>query len=198
MRVLPYGERALLAELDDPASVPGTRDAIAALDGVIEAVAGAATVLAVVDPAAVNDVREALARLEPTTITRAGRAPVEVLVVYDGADLADVAADTGMSVDEVVARHSAASYIVRFCGFSPGFAYLDGLDPRLRVARRSEPRTAVPAGSVAIAGEFTGIYPHPSPGGWRLLGRTDASLWDVTRDPPALLAPGTRVRFVRS
>jgi KipI family sensor histidine kinase inhibitor len=198
MRVYPYGERALLAELDEPAGVPGTRDAIAALDGVIEAIAGAATVLAVVDPAAVDHVREALTRTEATTVARADRESVEVPVVYDGADLADVAADTGLSVDEVVARHSAGSYIVRFCGFSPGFAYLDGLDPRLHVARRSEPRTAVPAGSVAIAGEFTGVYPHVSPGGWRLLGRTDAALWDVRRDPPALLAPGTPVRFVRS
>lgn len=198
MRVLPYGERALLAELDEPATVPGTRDSIAALEGVIEAVAGARTVLAVVDPGALYQVRVALAGIEPTTFRRADRDSVEVPVVYDGADLADVAAEVGLSVDDVVSRHSAANYVVRFCGFSPGFAYLDGLDPRLHVARRAEPRTAVPAGSVAIAGEFTGVYPHPSPGGWRLLGRTAAVLWDVTRDPPALLAPGSPVRFVRS
>jgi KipI family sensor histidine kinase inhibitor len=185
MRVLTYGEAALLAELDEPAAVPGARDAIAALDGVIEAIAGAATVLAVVDPAALDQVRP-------------DRDPVEVPVVYDGADLADVAAETGLSVEEVIARHAAGGYVVRFCGFAPGFAYLDGLDPGLHVARRSEPRTAVPAGSVAVAGEFTGVYPHPSPGGWRLLGHTDAPLWDVTRDPPALLGPGTPVRFVRS
>jgi KipI family sensor histidine kinase inhibitor len=198
MRVLPYGERALLAELDETATVPGTRDSIAALEGVIEAVAGARTVLAVVDPGALNQVRVALAGIEPTTTRHADRDPVEVPVVYDGADLAEVAAEVGLSVDEVVSRHAAANYVVRFCGFSPGFAYLDGLDPRLHVARRAEPRTAVPAGSVAIAGEFTGVYPHPSPGGWRLLGRTAAVLWDVTRDPPALLAPGTPVRFVHS
>jgi KipI family sensor histidine kinase inhibitor len=198
MRVLAYGDGALLAEPDQPAAVPGTRDAIAALDGVIEAIAGAATVLAVVDPAALDQVRAALTRIEPTAAARADRNPVEVPVVYDGADLADVAAETGLSVDEVIARHAAGSYLVRFCGFAPGFAYLDGLDRRLHVARRSEPRTAVPAGSVAIAGEFAGVYPHPSPGGWRLLGRTDATLWDVTRDPPALLGPGTPVRFVRS
>ncbi len=91
--------------------------------------------------------------------------------------------------------HSGAGYTVRFCGFAPGFAYLDGLDPRLHVPRRDDPRTSIPAGSVAIAGEFAGVYPRASPGGWRLLGRTDASLWDVDRDPPALLTPGTRVRF---
>lgn len=198
LRVLTYGEAALLAELDDTAAVPGTRDAIAALDGVTEAIAGAATVLAVVDPVALDRVRAALTRLEPTTIARADRDPVEVPVVYDGADLGDVATETGLSVEEVVARHAAGTYIVRFCGFAPGFAYLDGLDARLHVARRGEPRTAVPAGSVAIAGEFTGVYPRPSPGGWRLLGHTDAALWDVTRDPPALLGPGTPVRFVRS
>jgi KipI family sensor histidine kinase inhibitor len=198
MRVLTYGEAALLAELDEPAAVPGARDAIAALDGVIEAIAGAATVLAVVDPAALDQVRVALTGIEPTAAVRPDRDPVEVPVVYDGADLADVAAETGLSVEEVIARHAAGGYVVRFCGFAPGFAYLDGLDPGLHVARRSEPRTAVPAGSVAVAGEFTGVYPHPSPGGWRLLGHTDAPLWDVTRDPPALLGPGTPVRFVRS
>jgi KipI family sensor histidine kinase inhibitor len=198
MRVLTYGEAALLAELDDPVAVPGTRAAIAALDGVIEAIAGAATVLAVVHPDAIEQVRAALTGIEPTMIARAEGDPVEVPVVYDGADLADVAAETGLPVDEIVARHAAGRYIVRFCAFAPGFAYLDGLDSRLHVARRSEPRTAVPAGSVAIAGEFTGVYPRPSPGGWRLLGRTDAALWDVTRDPPALLGPGTPVRFVRS
>lgn len=198
MRVLPYGERALLAELDEPAAVPSTRDAIAALDGVVEAVAGARTVLALVQPAALDRVRTSLAQAAATATSPADRARVELPVVYDGADLAEVAAEVGLSVDEVVARHAAGRYVVRFCGFAPGFAYLDGLDAALHVPRRAEPRTAVPAGSVAIAGEFTGIYPHPSPGGWRLIGRTDAMLWDVTRDPPALLAPGTPVRFVRS
>jgi 5-oxoprolinase (ATP-hydrolysing) subunit B len=198
MRVLPYGERALLAELDDPAAVPATRDTIARLDGVVEAIAGARTVLAVVRPDALEAVRTALVHTTAVPSRPVGRDPVELHVVYDGADLAEVAAETGLSVDEVVARHTAADYVVRFCGFAPGFAYLDGLDHRLHVARRPQPRTAVPAGSVAIAGEFTGVYPHPSPGGWRLLGRTDAPLWDVGRDPPALLAAGTPVRFVRS
>jgi KipI family sensor histidine kinase inhibitor len=101
-----------------------------------------------------------------------------------------------LSPSQLIDLHTGAEYTVRFCGFSPGFAYLDGLDPRLHVGRRASPRTAVPAGSVAIAGEFTGVYPRSSPGGWQLLGRTDAQLWEVTRDPPALLTPGTRVRFV--
>ncbi len=100
-----------------------------------------------------------------------------------------------MTADELVARHSEPRYVVAFCGFAPGFAYLSGLDERLHVARRAEPRTRVPAGSVGIAGEFTGVYPRASPGGWRLLGRTDADLWNLARTPPALLVPGTRVRF---
>lgn len=119
-------------------------------------------------------------------------------VDYDGADLAQVGALTGMTTDEVVQAHLAAVYVVAFVGFSPGFGYLSGGDPRLWVPRRPSPRTRVPAGSVALAGEFTGIYPRSGPGGWQLIGHTDASLWDLQRAQPALLTPGTRVRFVRT
>jgi KipI family sensor histidine kinase inhibitor len=122
---------------------------------------------------------------------------VEIPVTYDGPDLAEVARLTGLPADEVVRRHAAAEYVVAFSGFAPGFGYLTGLPAELRVPRRDSPRTAVPAGSVAVAGEFTGVYPRRSPGGWQLLGRTDAVLWDPERDPPALLVPGTRVRFTR-
>ena len=122
-------------------------------------------------------------------------AVVEVPVVYDGEDLAEVAELTGLPVADVVARHAAADYVVALAGFTPGFAYLRGLDPLLHVPRRADPRAAVPAGAVAVAGEWTGVYPRESPGGWRLLGRTDLSMWDLDRDPPALLRPGTRVRF---
>ena len=110
-------------------------------------------------------------------------------------DLPAVAAETGLTHDEVIGRHARGRYVVAFCGFAPGFAYLTGLDPQLHVPRLSEPRTRVPAGAVGIADEFTGVYPRPSPGGWRLLGRTAATLWDVERKPPALLVPGARVRF---
>ncbi|WP_377323398.1 allophanate hydrolase subunit 1 [Pimelobacter simplex] len=117
-------------------------------------------------------------------------------VVYDGPDLAEVAGQTGLSEAEVVAAHTATPWRVAFGGFAPGFAYLVGGDPRLRVPRRAEPRTTVPAGSVGLAGEFSGVYPRASPGGWQLIGRTDVVLWDLDREPPALLAAGATVRFV--
>ncbi|HEY0117317.1 MAG TPA: urea amidolyase family protein [Cellulomonas sp.] len=129
----------------------------------------------------------------------AGAAPVEIPVVYDGEDLAAVAELTGRSPDEVVSRHLAGRYRVAFGGFMPGFAYLVGLDPVLQVPRLATPRTRVPAGAVAIAGEYAAVYPGPTPGGWRLLGGTDAVMFDPFRDErPALLAPGDAVRFVRA
>jgi KipI family sensor histidine kinase inhibitor len=199
MRIAPYGERALLAEPDDPHDVPSLRALAADQDGVVDAVAGARAVLAVFDPARLTAERlhallasADLAASRPDVADRT----VELAVRYDGADLAAVAEAARLSPAEVVEKHASADYRVRFCGFSPGFAYLDGLDARLHVARHRTPRTSVPAGSVAIAGEFAGIYPRSSPGGWQLLGTTDAALWDVSRDPPALLTPGTRVRFV--
>ena len=116
-------------------------------------------------------------------------------VVYDGSDLTEVAELLRMDVDEVVEAHTGTPWRVGFGGFAPGFAYLVSGDPRLAVPRRREPRTRVPAGSVALAGEFSGIYPRDSPGGWQLIGRTDAPLWDLDRTRPALLTPGMRVRF---
>ena len=116
-------------------------------------------------------------------------------VTYDGPDVARVAASTGLSPEEVVRRHVEADYSVAFLGFSPGFAYLLGLDPVLHLPRLETPRTVVPAGSVAIAGPYSGVYPTGSPGGWLLLGRTEAVLFDPRRAQPALLEPGMRVRF---
>lgn len=123
-------------------------------------------------------------------------ATVEIPTRYDGPDLPEVAAAAGLGVAEVVARHSAVTYEAAFTGFAPGFAYLSGLDPVLRMPRRSSPRPRVPPGSVAIADAYSAVYPRSSPGGWHLLGSTDLVIFDASREPAALIAPGTRVRFV--
>ena len=198
----PFGPTALLAEVADAP----TALALAAWvrgSGVraVEVVPAARTVLLDgLDPA---DVAATVALLEawrpdpadPATRTADGPT-IEVPVVYDGPDLDDVAARWGLSRDEAVARHTGLELVSVFCGFAPGFAYLSGLPEEWAVPRLDSPRPRVPAGSVAVADSWCGVYPSASPGGWRLLGRTDARLWDVERDPPALLAPGTRVRFV--
>jgi KipI family sensor histidine kinase inhibitor len=160
---------------------------------ITELVPAARTVLVEADP--LPDLPALLAGVRAGPVAP-GRT-VEIAVTYDGPDLAEVARLTGLAVAEVVRRHAAAEYVVAFSGFAPGFGYLTGLPAELHVPRRDTPRTAVPAGSVAVAGEFTGVYPRRSPGGWQLLGRTGAVLWDAEREPPALLAPGTRVRFTR-
>jgi KipI family sensor histidine kinase inhibitor len=197
LRLLPYGERAVLIEVTDPAALLGLSDTAGRAAGVLETVPAARTLLVRFDPlvtsaAALGAALESHLGDPPP---RASGAPVDVPVHYDGADLAGVAEEVGISVAELIRRHAATDYTVAFCGFAPGFAYLSGLDPVLHVGRLAEPRTEVPAGAVGVAGEFTGVYPRPSPGGWRLLGRTDAPLWDTAREPPALLTPGTRVRF---
>jgi KipI family sensor histidine kinase inhibitor len=121
---------------------------------------------------------------------------VEIPCSYGGADLAAVAASWRVSERDAARIHAAAEYRVAFCGFAPGFAYLSGLPPRYAVPRRPNPRTVVPAGSVALADTYTGVYPRPSPGGWQIIGHTDALIWDPGKEPPALLTPGNRVRFV--
>jgi KipI family sensor histidine kinase inhibitor len=198
MRLLPYGPDALLVELADPGKVVALRAAALTLPGVLDAVAGAQTVLVEVDLtlSSLAAVRAGLESASLEAITADPARHVDLPVTYDGADLADVAQLAGLTAAEVIARHVAPVYRVRFCGFAPGFAYLDGLDPALLVPRRASPRTDVPAGSVAIAGEFAAVYPRRSPGGWQLLGRTDTQLWNVSETPPALLRPGTTVRFV--
>lgn len=199
MRFLAVGRCAVLVEVDDLAAVTAL-DAALRRDppaGVVDVVPADRTVLLV------HDGSTSAARLaahvracRPEAAPPAHGDPVVVPVTYDGADLAEVAAQTGLAAADVVRRHLAGDYLVAFSGFAPGFAYLTGGDPALRVSRRETPRTRVPAGSVALAGEFTGVYPREGPGGWRLIGRTDAVLWDLARDPPALLPPGTAVRFV--
>ncbi|MEV0194257.1 5-oxoprolinase subunit PxpB [Kitasatospora purpeofusca] len=196
----PVGERALLVELPDAAEVTALyrwlreRQSAGELPPVEEIVPAAHTVL--LD--GVADVR-ALARLlrtaRPDRAATAAGPLIEVPTVYDGADLAEVAARWGVPPEEAVRIHTAPEYVVAFCGFAPGFGYLTGLPARYEVPRRATPRSAVPAGSVALAGPYTGVYPRSSPGGWQLLGRTALPLWDTARTPAALLAPGTRVRF---
>ena len=199
MRLLPCGERSVLVELPDLEQVHGLRRAVlaAGLDGVVDVVPGYRTLLVrVQDADRLAAVREALPALSlPVGDRRAGRT-VEIPVVYDGEDLPEVCRLTGLDRDEVVRRHTRSDLLVAFLGFSPGFPYLVGLDPALHVPRRATPRTSVPAGSVGLAGSQTGVYPSVTPGGWQLLGRTDVVLFDPARDPPALLAPGDRVRFV--
>jgi KipI family sensor histidine kinase inhibitor len=193
----PYGDRAVLLEPDDPEQLAGLRVTLQALTGVLEVVPAARTVLASFDPARTSGtvIADAARRAEHAPRELPDTALVELPVRYDGADLQDVAGEVGCSVPALVARHAAAEYTVAFCGFAPGFAYLTGLEPALHRPRLATPRTSVPAGAVGIAGEYTGVYPRSSPGGWRLLGRTEATLWDLDRVPPALLVPGVRVRF---
>jgi KipI family sensor histidine kinase inhibitor len=198
VRVLPYGDRALLVEVDDLDAVAGVRAALgrSPLSGQLDVVPAARTVLVVLDrPPSELDVA-ALHRLSLEGPDGNDGAPlVDLPVVFDGPDLDEVAALTGRSVPALVAALTSAELTVAFGGFAPGFGYLAGLPESLHVPRRATPRTRVPAGSVGLAGPFAGAYPQASPGGWQLVGRTGAVLFDVDRDPPALLTPGTRVRF---
>jgi KipI family sensor histidine kinase inhibitor len=196
VRVLPYGDRALLVEVEGPDAVAGFRRALEAapLPGQREVVPAARTVLVVLDRPPTDVDASALRRLPVADDAPTGAAPlVTVPVVFDGPDLADVARLSG--VTDVVAALTGVELTVAFGGFAPGFGYLTGLPEELHVPRRGTPRTRVPAGAVALAGPYAGIYPRSSPGGWQLVGRTDAVLFDVDRDPPALLVPGARVRF---
>lgn len=203
-RVLDYGDRGLLIECGSTDDVLGLTATLrnAGLPGVLDIVPGARTVLlCLTAPHQQAPVRALLGGFAaPTPPAPASSGPtatadVAIDVVYDGADLAEVATLLGTDPDTVIAAHTGRPWRVGFSGFAPGFAYLVGGDPRLAVPRRAEPRTRVPAGSVALAGEFSGIYPRESPGGWQLIGRTDAPLWDIERPRPALLIPGMWVQF---
>lgn len=200
LRLLPYGDRAVLAEVDDGPHALGLAAQLRSDPplGVVDVVPGARTVLVLLDPALTSPerMREAIAAV-PLRPLESGRGRlVEIPVSYDGPDLDEVARLAGLTgPDEVAARHAAPDYVVAFCGFAPGFGYLAGGDPALAVPRRDTPRTRVPAGSLAVAGEWSAVYPRASPGGWRLLGSTQLVLFDPEGDPPVLLSPGTRVRF---
>jgi KipI family sensor histidine kinase inhibitor len=196
--VRPCGDRALLVEAGDLSGVAAVREALEAapLPGQVDLVAAARTVLVVLDRPPADTDGEVLRRLthHPGRPEEAATV-VELEVVFDGPDLTAVGELTGHSVSEVIAAVTSAELTVAFTGFAPGFGYLTGLPDDLQVTRRSTPRTRVPAGAVGLAGPFAGVYPRASPGGWQLIGRTDAVLFDADRRPPALLTPGTRVRF---
>jgi KipI family sensor histidine kinase inhibitor len=191
VKTFPVGRGAVLIEVASPAEAVSLATWARERSLATDVVPGAETVLldGVADPDRLADV---LVQWRPT---EAEPGPVvEMLVVYDGPDLENVAGHWGCPVEEVVARHRATEFVSAFCGFAPGFAYLSGLETS--VPRMVTPRTRVRAGSVALAGTWCGVYPVSSPGGWQIIGHTDADLWDPGREQPALLAPGTRVRFV--
>ncbi|MEU3921976.1 5-oxoprolinase subunit PxpB [Streptomyces sp. NPDC029004] len=201
MRALPVGDRALLVELADGDEAGALhaellrRRASGSLPPIREIVPAARTVLLDGLDRPGHFARELLEWEIPALHARVQDA-IEVPVRYDGPDLADVAALWQVTEEEVVRIHSATEFRVAFCGFAPGFGYLTGLPQQYAVPRRATPRTSVPAGALALAGPYTGVYPRSSPGGWQLIGTTDAVLWDPAREPAALLSPGTRVRFV--
>ena len=196
VRLIPYGMHAVMAEYGSLADVMAAAAALRAADlpAVEEIIPGARTLLVQYH----GSQPEAL----PTLLTQRYEVSpsdgqlIEVAVRYDGPDLDAVAAALGMQRDVVIELHSATTYFAAFCGFAPGFAYLSGLPQALHLPRRSTPRTLVPAGSLAMASEFTGVYPTASPGGWHLLGSVDVAMFDAAREPAALIAPGDRVRFV--
>lgn len=199
MRFYPVSQDALLVELANLDETLALFDSLQQqpIHGVEELVPAARTVLVHFRPGAVS--REALAAQIATRDVhgkaRAAGKLIEIPVHYNGEDLDDVARELGISREEVIRRHTGSDYNVAFCGFAPGFAYLSG-GPEFVVPRRSTPRTRIPAGAVALAGGFSGVYPQASPGGWQIIGLTDARMWDLERDEPALLQPGYRVRFV--
>lgn len=199
LHILPAGELAILIELDSLAHVMGAQVLLRqrALPGVIEIIAAAKTVFVQCDsPSALRHVMEFL-----DTATVEDRLPPSgtvhrIKTRYDGADLTDAARLTGLRVEALVAWHSGQRWVAAFGGFAPGFMYLAPADHGIMMPRRDTPRTVVPAGSVAVGGEFSAVYPGPTPGGWQLLGRCADAIWDIRRDPAALIQPGDGVEFV--
>ncbi len=196
VRLIPYGTQALRAEYSTLSEVAAAAAAVRVADlaGVDEVIPGARTVLVQFSGTEPSGLRKILT-VEHEHVQADGRL-IEVPTRYDGPDLAEVAERTALSVDDVIALHSGTEFVAAFCGFAPGFAYLSGLPAVLQLPRRPSPRTLVPAGSLAMASEFTSVYPTASPGGWHLLGTVAVSMFDLTREPAALIAPGDRVRFV--
>lgn len=199
---LPCGTAALMLELDSLEDVLAFYAALVENrpDGVLDLVPAARTLMLHLDPAVTEPT--AVERVVRTVTPRPGGQAagdlVEIPVVYDGEDLAEVGSSTGWGAKGVIERHTTEEWTVAFCGFAPGFGYMVGDRWDWDVPRRSSPRTKVPSGAVALAGAFAGVYPRESPGGWQLIGRTDLAVFDLDREPPALLTPGTRVRFVEA
>ncbi|WP_024804798.1 allophanate hydrolase subunit 1 [Nocardia sp. BMG51109] len=204
--IRPAGDRALLLV---PAEA-GTVAAVVAelrrrpVAGVRDTLPAARTVLVTLEPGARPELVEARLReaVEAAAARRGELAdeadPWEIPVRYDGADLTETASLLDMSEDELIARHTGAVWRCAFVGFAPGFGYLESPRAGLSVARRDRSRTAVPAGSVALAGGYSAVYPRSTPGGWRIIGTTRMRMWDPDRREPAVVRPGTRVRFVRA
>ena len=204
----PAGDRAFLC-LPDPDRVADLAAELRerSLPGVVDLLPAAETVLVSLDsPESAYRLRPEIERLVatvneavPGNVSRGtlpGGEPVRIPVHYDGPDLPAVAEALDLRPDEVVAAHTGTVWRCSFVGFAPGFGYLESPDERLTVARRAVPRTRIPAGSVALAGGYSAVYPRESPGGWQLIGRTDLIMWDTERDPPAVIRAGGLVRFV--
>ncbi|AMM15209.1 allophanate hydrolase [Burkholderia sp. PAMC 28687] len=206
-KIHPLGDTALVCEAPAPATLECQRRMWALADAarlwphVVEVVPGMNNLTLVFDPLQLEqtDLAQQLkSAWDEALEADVGTTEIEIPVRYggaDGPDLASLAKHLKLDIDELVKRHTQADYIVFFLGFQPGFAYLGGLDPTLNAPRHAKPRLEVPAGSVGIGGEQTGIYPAVSPGGWQLLGRTDVKLFDPARNPPTLMQPGDHVRF---
>lgn len=215
-RIRPAGDRAVLITLDDPRPVQRLASALRvhAIAGVEDVLPAAETVLVTMHSVSygVQVRRELVALLDrldheppsadPPDVSR-GTVPdtesvVEIPVRYDGADLAEVARLLDLSIPAVIAAHTGTIWRCAFVGFAPGFGYLTSPDGRLTVPRRAQARTAIPAGSVALAGGYSAVYPRATPGGWQLIGTTDLRMWAVDRDPPALVRAGSAIKFVVS
>jgi KipI family sensor histidine kinase inhibitor len=200
MRFLPVNLDAVLVELDD---LPQTLALLAALQaapiaGVEELVPAARTLLIRYRLAVLSrgDLQALVAARVGSSVAARPTTLIEIPVDYNGEDIDEVALMLGISRDELIRRHTGSDYTVAFTGFAPGFAYLSGGHASLNVPRRTTPRTRIPAGAVGLAGQFSGVYPQASPGGWQIIGVTAAPMWDLAREVPALLLPGFRVRFV--
>lgn len=202
------GERAVVLELEPPVSLKsqqriwGLNQRLQSYTDVLEVIPGMNNITLILrDPQ--QNALDAIERLQRWWEESEAQLPesrlVEIPVIYGGEygpDLAVVAEHAALTPGQVVELHSSSDYVVFFIGFQPGFPYLGGLDQRLHTPRRAEPRVAVPAGSVGIGGSQTGVYPLASPGGWQLIGQTHTALFDPLQQPPTLLRPGDRVRFV--
>lgn len=202
-RVLPAGDRGVLIEVDDLNTVLALADRLRAArpTGVTDVVPASRTVLVRTEAGCDlhrmgAEILDLAGDLRVDAVAESTGSVFVIPVRYDGPDLAEVAAATGLSCEQVVAAHTGKPWRAAFAGFAPGFCYLTGGDQSLDVPRRHESRTSVPAGSVALAGGFSAVYPRESPGGWQLIGTTDAVLWDVNRQPPALIESGGWVQFV--